>query len=89
MAAGTAGRLSAVATLVQRTSRYAPIVALPDGIDAGQVAQHLTRSLLEIPPQLLEPQAEPCGLLVGDPPVEVRQDHPQPARIGRKLGQPF
>lgn len=45
-------RPSAVATLVERTSRYTAIVALPDGIKAEQVAPHLTRSLLGIPPQL-------------------------------------
>ncbi|MFE3143964.1 IS30 family transposase [Streptomyces scopuliridis] len=43
---------SAVATLVERTSRYTAIVALPDGIKAEQVAPHLPRSLLGIPPQL-------------------------------------
>ncbi|MFJ6598484.1 IS30 family transposase [Streptomyces violaceusniger] len=45
-------RPSAVATLVERTSRYTAIVALPDGIKAEQVTPHLTRSLLDIPPQL-------------------------------------
>ncbi|MFB7374898.1 IS30 family transposase [Streptomyces sp. NPDC056222] len=45
-------RPSAVATLVERTSRYTAIVALPDGIKAEQVAPHLTRSLLGIPRQL-------------------------------------
>ncbi|MET7853070.1 IS30 family transposase [Streptomyces avermitilis] len=45
-------RPSAVATLVERPSRYTAIVALPDGIKAEQVAPHLTRSLLGIPPQL-------------------------------------
>ncbi|WP_406408880.1 IS30 family transposase [Streptomyces sp. NBC_01643] len=45
-------RPSAVAALVERTSRYTAIVALPDGIKAEQVAPHLTRSLLGIPPQL-------------------------------------
>nr|WP_232626969.1 IS30 family transposase [Streptomyces alfalfae] len=48
-------RPSAVATLVERTSRYTAIVALPDGIKAEQVAPHLTRSLLGIPPQLRRP----------------------------------
>lgn len=42
----------AVATLVERTSRYTAIVALPDGIKAEQVTPHLTRSLLGIPPKL-------------------------------------
>ncbi|WP_449343987.1 IS30 family transposase [Streptomyces nigrescens] len=45
-------RPSAVATLVERTSRYTAIVALPDGIKAEQVTPHLTRSLLGIPPRL-------------------------------------
>ncbi|MFJ5223118.1 IS30 family transposase [Streptomyces sp. NPDC088400] len=45
-------RPSAVATLVERTSRYTAIVALPDGIKAEQVTPHITRSLLGIPPQL-------------------------------------
>lgn len=45
-------RPSAVATLVERTSCFTAIVALPDGIKAEQVAPHLSRSLLSIPPQL-------------------------------------
>ncbi|WUX64161.1 IS30 family transposase [Streptomyces sp. NBC_01431] len=45
-------RPSAVATLVERTSRYTAIVALPDGIKAEQVTPHLTRSLLSVSPQL-------------------------------------
>ncbi|MFG2525416.1 IS30 family transposase [Streptomyces sp. NPDC048527] len=45
-------RHSAVATLVERTSRCTPIVALPDGIKVEQVAPYLTRSLLGIPTQL-------------------------------------
>lgn len=44
-------RPSAVATLVERTSRYTTVVALPDGIKAEQVTPHLT-SLLGIPPYL-------------------------------------
>jgi IS30 family transposase len=44
-------RPSAVATLVERTSRYTAIVAPPDGIKAQRVTPHLTRSLLGIPPQ--------------------------------------
>nr|WP_240467965.1 IS30 family transposase [Streptomyces dangxiongensis] len=44
-------RPSAVATLVERTSRHTAIVALPDGIRAEQVTSR-TRSLLGIPPQL-------------------------------------
>ncbi|MFI6440145.1 IS30 family transposase [Streptomyces sp. NPDC050759] len=42
-------RHSAVATLVERTSRYTTIVARPDGIKAEQVTPHRTRSLLGIP----------------------------------------
>ncbi|MFF2965042.1 IS30 family transposase [Streptomyces sp. NPDC057963] len=45
-------RPSVIATLVERTSRYTAIVALPDGIKAEQVAPHLTRSLLGIPTPL-------------------------------------
>nr|WP_255310828.1 IS30 family transposase [Streptomyces viridosporus] len=45
-------RPSAVATLVERTSRYTALIALPEGLKAEQVAPHLTRSLLGIPPQL-------------------------------------
>ncbi|MER5413592.1 IS30 family transposase [Streptomyces virginiae] len=45
-------RPSAVATLVERTSRCTAIVALPDGIKAEQVTPHLTRNLLGIPPRL-------------------------------------
>ncbi|MGX4688237.1 IS30 family transposase [Streptomyces sp. JNUCC 63] len=45
-------RPSAVATLVERASRYTAIVALPDGIKAEQAAPHLTRRLLSVPPQL-------------------------------------
>ncbi|MEU2032644.1 IS30 family transposase [Nocardia amamiensis] len=42
-------RPSAVATLVERTSRFTAVVALPDGIKADQVAPHLTRYLLSLP----------------------------------------
>ncbi|MEU5594792.1 hypothetical protein [Streptomyces sp. NPDC020298] len=45
-------RPSAVASLVERISRYTAIVALPDGIKAEQVTPHLTRRLLGIPPHL-------------------------------------
>ncbi|MFJ3308230.1 IS30 family transposase [Streptomyces sp. NPDC086549] len=45
-------RPSAVATLVECTSVYTAIVALPDGLKAEQVAPHLTRSLLGIPSQM-------------------------------------
>ncbi|MFI6955953.1 IS30 family transposase [Nocardia sp. NPDC050408] len=42
-------RPSAVATLVERTSRFTALVALPDGIKADQVTPHLTRYLLSLP----------------------------------------
>ncbi len=45
-------RLSAIATLVERTSRYTALVALPDGIKASQVAPYLTSRLLCIPRQM-------------------------------------
>ncbi|WP_237535956.1 IS30 family transposase, partial [Streptomyces sp. SID3343] len=62
-------RPSAVATLVERTSRYTTIVALPDGIKAEQVAPHLTRSLLRIPPQLRR-------TLTWDRGREIAEHHP-------------
>ncbi|MFD7552182.1 IS30 family transposase [Streptomyces sp. NPDC059816] len=43
-------RPSAIATLVERTSRYTALVALPEGIKAEQVTPYLTSSLLGIPP---------------------------------------
>jgi len=45
-------RPSAIATLVERTSRYVLVVALPDGIKAAEVTPHLIRSLVCIPPSL-------------------------------------
>ena len=45
-------RPSAIATLVERTSRLVRLVALPDGIKAPQVRPHLTRAALQIPPHL-------------------------------------
>nr|WP_167490786.1 IS30 family transposase [Nocardia terpenica] len=42
-------RPSAIATLVERTSRFTALVALPDGIKAHQVTPHLTRYLLSLP----------------------------------------
>ncbi|WP_210436879.1 IS30 family transposase [Nocardia rhamnosiphila] len=42
-------RPSAIATLVERTSRFTALVALPDGIKAEQVTPHLTRFLLGLP----------------------------------------
>ncbi|MFI9846770.1 IS30 family transposase [Nonomuraea sp. NPDC051941] len=45
-------RPSAIATLVERTSRYTALVALPDGIKAHQVRPYLTRQLLRVPEPL-------------------------------------
>ncbi len=42
-------RPSAIATLVERPSRFTALVALPDGIKAEQVTPHLTRFLLGLP----------------------------------------
>ncbi len=42
-------RPSAIPTLVERTSRFTVLVALPDGIKAEQVTPHLTRVLLGLP----------------------------------------
>ncbi|GGV58014.1 hypothetical protein GCM10010245_91130 [Streptomyces spectabilis] len=52
---------SAVATLVERTSRYTTIVALPDGLKTEQVTPHLTRNRLNIPPQLRRTLTWNCG----------------------------
>src|SRR4051794_14580191 len=45
-------RPSAIATPVERTSRYTVLAALPDGIKAEQVTPHLTTSLPAIPQQM-------------------------------------
>ncbi|GAA2171961.1 IS30 family transposase [Actinomadura napierensis] len=45
-------RPSAIATLVERTSRYVKLVALPDGNKAHDVRPHLTRAALDIPSPL-------------------------------------
>ncbi|NEA25114.1 IS30 family transposase [Actinomadura bangladeshensis] len=45
-------RPSAIATLVERTSRLVRLVAVPDGIKAHQVRPHLTHAALQIPPHL-------------------------------------
>jgi IS30 family transposase len=42
-------RPSAIATLVQRTSRFTVLLALPDGIKAEQVTPRLTQFLLRLP----------------------------------------
>lgn len=45
-------RPSAVATLVERTTRYVRVVALPDGYKADVVRQALTADLAHLPPGL-------------------------------------
>ncbi|GAB2823794.1 IS30-like element ISCfr4 family transposase [Actinocorallia aurea] len=45
-------RPSAIATLVERTSRYVELVALPDGHKAHQVRDRLTQAALAIPEPL-------------------------------------
>ncbi|MFB9706631.1 IS30 family transposase [Streptosporangium nondiastaticum] len=45
-------RPPAIATLVERTSRYVVLVALPDGIKAAQVRPHLTRVFTGLSPQM-------------------------------------
>ncbi|GAA3123195.1 hypothetical protein GCM10020254_82910 [Streptomyces goshikiensis] len=47
-------RPSAIAALVERTSRFTAIVALPNGTKASRPPRtpHLTRRLLRIPPRL-------------------------------------
>ena len=46
-------RPSAVATLVERNTRYVRVVALPDGYKADAVRRALTADLAHLPPQLL------------------------------------
>jgi IS30 family transposase len=46
------GGKSAIATLVERTSRYLLLVRLPDGRRAEQVRCALTREVIQLPPQL-------------------------------------
>jgi len=45
-------RPSAVATLVERTSRYVMLVALPDGCTAEKVRLALTKSVVTLPEHL-------------------------------------
>ncbi len=45
-------RPSAVATLLERTSRYVRLVALPDGIKAEPVKEALVADMADVPPQL-------------------------------------
>jgi IS30 family transposase len=46
------GRTSAIATLVERQTRYLQLVALPDGPGAIQVSEALKRSIGTLPAQL-------------------------------------
>jgi IS30 family transposase len=46
------GRTSAIATLVERQTRYCQLVALPEGSGAEEVADALTRSITTLPAQL-------------------------------------
>ncbi len=45
-------RPSGIATLVERTSRYVQLVALPDGLHAEPVRQALVASITSLPSQL-------------------------------------
>lgn len=46
------GRTSAIATLVERQTRYLQLVALPEGTDAERVCQALAASITTLPAQL-------------------------------------
>jgi transposase, IS30 family len=46
------GRTSAIATLVERSTRYCQLVALPDGSGAVEVCEALKRSIATLPAQL-------------------------------------
>jgi IS30 family transposase len=46
------GRQSAIATLVERQTRYCQLVALPEGSGAVEVADALKRSITTLPAQL-------------------------------------
>jgi IS30 family transposase len=46
------GRTSAIATLVERQTRYCQLVALPEGSGAAEVADALRRSITALPAQL-------------------------------------
>jgi len=46
------GRTSAIATLVERSTRYCQLVALPDGSGAVEVCKALKRSIATLPAQL-------------------------------------
>jgi IS30 family transposase len=46
------GRTSAIATLVERQTRYLQLVALPEGTEAERVADALAKSITTLPAQL-------------------------------------
>jgi IS30 family transposase len=46
------GRTSAIATLVERQTRYLQLVALPEGTEAGRVCEALAASITTLPAQL-------------------------------------
>ena len=46
------GRTSAIATLVERSTRYCQLIALPDGTEAKRVADALAESIAALPAQL-------------------------------------
>jgi IS30 family transposase len=46
------GRTSAIATLVERQTRYLQLIALPEGLGAVQVCEALKRSIRTLPAQL-------------------------------------
>src|SRR3954447_3873349 len=46
------GRTSAIATLVERQTRYCQLVALPDGSGAAEVCEALEQSIITLPAQL-------------------------------------
>ncbi len=45
---------TAVATLVERTSRHTPVVGLPDGCDARRTAEAVTRALARQPANMVK-----------------------------------
>jgi IS30 family transposase len=49
---GNRQSLAAIATLVERSTRYCQLVALPDGTEAERVADALAQSITTLPAQL-------------------------------------